>query len=771
MMCSWLGISRLPRPSNNAECRFFCWKSIIARIHHHSPLLIKRVLANSCQAMAEVIGVAASGIALAGVAGKIMTTSLAIKRLLDDVAELPETFTLLLDHIEVLTPVLVQASSDATGISTTPSALDRALGAAAAQCSKALDQLKSLASDLSEQIEQSRGFRRRLVAVKIALRKDVIVKHEKRLHNAVKVLSIAQQTYILSIQRMQPVLLASLIVDELEARKSSSSSSLTCQVLTAEHPDPYPTAAGDASVTRTRNKGRAAVATRPAMRLGLQKVTGLIEIQVPVSVSPGRDTRQSNEDTDGEVLLFGVKIQLPSWLSSRILDSAVYQTHVGWTHDLRTYNTLRGTLDDYFQKGTPWERATKAMKRDDLVMLRQLFASRVLTPFDEYQITWWDGTTSQETLLDLAIDCSAWIICNYLVKKGVRAHGMVDPFFHLRDNTEEAMHHCTRFLQNDEVEDRVRFMALNGLSLPLQAFTDLRRSIWSDEDFNADWNRPQRLEFITFIIIYGYGIRNLTVDVVGPVLFNDPEILSTEGEDLLETLIWGIVKCVVKSGNPESEMYDDEGLLEAYLTLTKGILLRCSECYEGQFMRRIPDCLRETLLTPLWSIDISYSARHLKFSSRLARAELAWHTWLRTLEDAGIDLELYGETEQDWLESHGDEFGVSLPFYTFRERTYNYGSTLKARLIGIQHGPRAQDWRLFWTEPTDAFVGEFWRGVEREVPLMPGSWIEDEEYESESDKAPRLFPCPRVHEAPKLLLSHRTHEDTVMPHPEPEAAG
>jgi ABC-type transporter Mla subunit MlaD len=147
--------------------------------------------------MAELFGIAASGIGLAEVAGKIISTSLAIKRLLDDVKELPESFKLLLDRVDILTPVLVEASCDANGSSTTPSALDRALGAAAQQCSRALDQLKSLASELSEQIEQSRGFKRKLITAKIALRKDVVIKHEKRLDNAVQLLFIAQQTCIL----------------------------------------------------------------------------------------------------------------------------------------------------------------------------------------------------------------------------------------------------------------------------------------------------------------------------------------------------------------------------------------------------------------------------------------------------------------------------------------------------------------------------------------------------------------------------------------------
>jgi hypothetical protein len=147
--------------------------------------------------MAEILGIAASSIALAEVAGKVVTASFTVKRLLDDIKELPENFALLLDQVTVLAPVLVEASCDTTPISTAPSSLDRALSAAALQCSKALNELEALASELSDQIRQSRGLRRRLVVMKIALRKDLILKHEKRLNKAVQLLLIAQQTCIL----------------------------------------------------------------------------------------------------------------------------------------------------------------------------------------------------------------------------------------------------------------------------------------------------------------------------------------------------------------------------------------------------------------------------------------------------------------------------------------------------------------------------------------------------------------------------------------------
>jgi hypothetical protein len=261
--------------------------------------------------MAEVIGIAASGLALAEVAGKIITASLAVKRLLADVKELPESFALLLDQVAVLTPVLAEVSCDAVGSSAAPTALDRTLNAAAAQCGKALEQLQALASELSEQIEQSRGFRRRLAAVKIVLRKDHILKLEKRLNSAVQLLSIAQQTCILwalpldtlfalvliltatrSLQRMQPGLLVSLIVNELEARNQVHSHSLTYQKPAAGYRRPEITAIGQTRAASARNTRRGDA--EALIRLGLPEVTGLIEIQVPFRTQ----TKRQPSDAD-----------------------------------------------------------------------------------------------------------------------------------------------------------------------------------------------------------------------------------------------------------------------------------------------------------------------------------------------------------------------------------------------------------------------------------------------------------------------------------------
>lgn len=60
---------------------------------------------------------------------------------------------------------------------------------------------------------------------------------------------------------------------------------------------------------------------------------------------------------------------------------------------------------------------------------------------------------------------------------------------------------------------------------------------------------------------------------------------------------------------------------------------------------------------------------------------------------------------------------------------------LYMRLVGVKGGPRPEDWKFWWSQPTDGLVGEFWSLVEREQeetgfleeePLcaIPGTWVE-----------------------------------------------
>lgn len=147
--------------------------------------------------MAEVVGIVASGIAISQAAGMILKTSIKIMGLLQHVRDTPEDIYLLLRKIEFLTTILNESNNDRPGGLPVPAALNGALHAAALQCQMASDELSVLALELADEIGRARGLKRGLVAVKVAMRRDSLMVHGKRLSHAVEMLQLAQMSYMM----------------------------------------------------------------------------------------------------------------------------------------------------------------------------------------------------------------------------------------------------------------------------------------------------------------------------------------------------------------------------------------------------------------------------------------------------------------------------------------------------------------------------------------------------------------------------------------------
>jgi hypothetical protein len=87
--------------------------------------------------------------------------------------------------------------------------------------------------------------------------------------------------------------------------------------------------------------------------------------------------------------------------------------------------------------------------------------------------------------------------------------------------------------------------------------------------------------------------------------------------------------------------------------------------------------------------------------------------YLTMLEKAGIDLCLYGQEEKRLQ----DEGLVDKTLqYTFWPTSFGQGPevawcsiTASWDLIGFAYGPSPSDWRVWGSQPTDIFVGNFWR--------------------------------------------------------------
>lgn len=115
--------------------------------------------------------------------------------------------------------------------------------------------------------------------------------------------------------------------------------------------------------------------------------------------------------------------------------------------------------------------------------------------------------------------------------------------------------------------------------------------------------------------------------------------------------------------------------------------------------------------------------------TRVAEKQAALQNWVKTLERAGVNLQTYGEVEQElmqriayWEHEYHESrqiverrLGVVMP------------RTGEAEVLGLGYGPRPSDWHLWVRNPGDAFAGTFWHMVEHPELAMPGAWPEPEE--------------------------------------------
>ncbi|TGJ81266.1 hypothetical protein E0Z10_g7499 [Xylaria hypoxylon] len=155
--------------------------------------------------MAEALSVAASGIAVAQVAAQVGKSIIKLKQLWDDLKDVPSTIRDLLDQIECLDPALWEAETTFSQSSLPPMFWDNSLASrSTAYCRKALSSLTEIVDELALQINRPGKLRSKVASAKVVLKKELLKSLEHRLQNAVRMLTLAQQSYLVALTRIQP---------------------------------------------------------------------------------------------------------------------------------------------------------------------------------------------------------------------------------------------------------------------------------------------------------------------------------------------------------------------------------------------------------------------------------------------------------------------------------------------------------------------------------------------------------------------------------------
>lgn len=147
--------------------------------------------------MAEVLGVVASGIAVVDAAGQIGSGIIKLRRLWNEVKDVPYTIKSLMQKLEVFAILLGELETtqqSSTGDAARPFN-SQGMRLSMTQCREAIDALDDLVNKLSEHVDSEKRSKRAKAKLKVALAKDNLAQCHDRLKDAVQLLQFALECY------------------------------------------------------------------------------------------------------------------------------------------------------------------------------------------------------------------------------------------------------------------------------------------------------------------------------------------------------------------------------------------------------------------------------------------------------------------------------------------------------------------------------------------------------------------------------------------------
>ncbi|KAI0137028.1 hypothetical protein BJ170DRAFT_40313 [Xylariales sp. AK1849] len=158
-------------------------------------------------AMAEVIGVVASGIAVVQLAAGVSQALVKLKSLWDEIKDVPEGIEYLMEEIEVLQLALGDIETDVHRQETIAHSGSGppfpSIQPILRYCQSAEHSLSELVYALNTQIKSSRTLQRGIGKVRVVLKKDILQGYERRLQRAISLLTLANQEYMKDLMSRQ----------------------------------------------------------------------------------------------------------------------------------------------------------------------------------------------------------------------------------------------------------------------------------------------------------------------------------------------------------------------------------------------------------------------------------------------------------------------------------------------------------------------------------------------------------------------------------------
>lgn len=346
-------------------------------------------------------------------------------------------------------------------------------------------------------------------------------------------------------------------------------------------------------------------------------------------------------------------------------------------------------------------------------------------------------------LKQYALRIGAWQASGYLLNHGAAQPAYIPLGYRLREESEEKSEPYLKALitQND-INDIAQAILLPHLSRDLKSFTDLVDRTWADNEFYTAAFEHQRLRLAMTLFTGLDTTCNSHFPAIFQHLCRSSSVADAESSTnakVLSCITWGLGNIIWKDQDVASKWYS--AIRHTALRLEEAIIMPKTQLL-GNDLFWFPSIqifptstpftdmfLPSMIMLPGYNKNPKRKRQH-KIGSRLANCERSVRIWLGILQECGIDLLGYGRQERQRMKNQESGWVFNIWRDVWHEsrfyRTYIHpNSKFEVRLISFEYGRQPGDWKLWWSEPTDGLVGDFWKEMESDAFCIPGSWEQD----------------------------------------------
>ncbi|KAH8685830.1 hypothetical protein BGZ60DRAFT_523105 [Tricladium varicosporioides] len=689
--------------------------------------------------MAEAIGLIASGISIAHLAGEVTRTVIKLKDYWDQIKDAPGEINLLLREIESLGLIMCHIQDDTRKLQGISTIGNIHLFHSLELCNEGVNHLASLVSELDEKIFESRSrWRQSIGCVKVVLKKDEIKRLKKRMKSAIQLLSLSYQCHTNAMVKLQPDIIAASVADRIAAIQAQDIASSPIELQEdSEFKKP-----GYDVVSTHYNPSTSSL---PWLRY----IAGTLTY------------KQEGQHRGKEKIYFQMKYEFPRWLSQRTLDCARLQSLTGMRIHFRTYRGL-----PYHSPFFEAVRSGNIPIVQEMLSKREAFVTDTVVPpghVTPREHCFYLGKTP----LHLAASTSDVEMCRLLVSHGadplVADENNLTPFHlfagHAASNTFYQIRQINS--ANPRVFDTCRFLLDNGsadlLINNITIFKAFHGSISLFKYLQRQTYPPYyelpidtRCRIAESLMLSSWHNRAALIELaLTSTTILDSEAMGWKGFHGRSLLVMAVSSWSENYHSTNDSDVNDFCSFDENLDAEDKEQLSASKSQFHLWRKLVrkfvsfgadPNFADDIEQTPLLAIvnHANYYPEMRKLSWHSNRLEHMLRNWLEDLYSSGVDLQQYGEREHAKL---GNDFKlqwICRRYECYGKENMNlhngYCSIYAAfHLTGFSYGRRPEDWKFWFSEYTDQFTGDFWNLVALQERAdwsglngeMPGSWIYD----------------------------------------------